>query len=46
MDRETVKLTENRCDVLVPLYRRYNGTSKGILNELKAVKGFVGKTIV
>lgn len=38
LDREPVKLTEYRCNVLVPLYRRYNSTSKGVLNELKTVK--------
>ena len=38
LDWKPVKLTEYRCNVLVPLYRRYNGTSKGVLNKLKTVK--------
>ena len=37
-DREPVKLTEYRCNVLMSLYRGYNGTSKGVLNELKTMK--------
>ena len=39
LDREPAsESTEYRCNVLMSLYRGYNGTSKGVLNELKTMK--------